>query len=118
VRVLLDEDLDVRIRHHFGDESEVITVQYRGWKGRKNGDLLGAAAEEFDVFVTGDDNLSYQQHVAAFDLAVVVLRPTSKALPHLLELMPEVRRRLPDLRAGEVIRIQPPSAGNYGITER
>jgi predicted nuclease of predicted toxin-antitoxin system len=114
VRVLLDEDLDVRIRHHFGAEVEVVTVQYRGWKGRKNGELLQMAAEEFDVFVTGDDNLSFQQRVASFDLAVVVLRPTSKALPHLLELMPEVRRRLPDLQAGEVIGIYPPASRAEG----
>lgn len=76
VRVLLDEDLDVRLRQHFGEGAEVVTVQYRGWKGRKNGELLRAAVEEFDVFVTGDDNLSFQQHVPAFDLAVV--RPSSE----------------------------------------
>lgn len=72
--MLLDEDLDVRLRHHFGDDAEVVTVQYRGWTGHKNGQLLRAAAEEFDVLVTGDNNLSFQQHMSAFDLAVVVLR--------------------------------------------
>lgn len=118
MRVLLDEDLDVRLRHHFGDDAQVVTVQHRGWKGRKNGELLRAAAEEFDLFVTGDDNLSFQQHVAALELGVVALRPKSKALPHLLELMPEVRRRLPHFQVGEMIRIHPPPTGSHGITER
>jgi hypothetical protein len=118
VRVLLDEDLDVRIRHHFGVGVEVVTIQHRGWKGRKNGELLRVAGDEFDVLVTGDDNLSFQQRVSSFALAVVVLRPTSKALPHLLELMPEVRRRLPDLKPGEVIRVHPSPSGGHGITDR
>lgn len=109
VRVLLDEDLDVRLRHHFGDAAEVITVQYRGWKGLKNGELLRAAAEEFDVLVTGDDNLSFQQNVSDFDLCVIILRPNSKALHDLLDLMPEVRRRLPHLRSGEVVWVHSPS---------
>lgn len=108
MRVLLDEDLDVRLRHHFGEAAEVATVQYRGWKGLKNGELLRAAAEEFDVFVTGDDNLPFQQQIPALDLSVIVLRPKSKALADLLELMPEVLRRLPELESGEILRVYPP----------
>jgi len=70
VRVLLDEDVDVHLRHHFPEEMTVETVDFRGWKGLKNGDLLRAAQEYFDVLVTLDDNIPYQQPIRQFDLAV------------------------------------------------
>jgi predicted nuclease of predicted toxin-antitoxin system len=108
VRVLLDEDIDVRLRQHFPEAVVVETVQYRGWKGLKNGELLRTAANEFDVLVTMDDNLPYQQNIPAYDLAVVVLRADSKALDDLLPLMPEVRLRLAELRTGDVLRVYPP----------
>lgn len=108
VRVLLDEDLDVRLRDHFGEGVEAVTVEYKGWKGLKNGDLLHAAAQEFDVLVTMDDHLPSQQNLAKFDLAVVVLRPRSKALEHLLQLMPELRSSVGSVRSGQAIRLYPP----------
>lgn len=60
MRVLLDEDLNTRLRHAFSDEHRVETVEYRGWKGMKNGALLTVASEEFDVFVTMDNSLPDQ----------------------------------------------------------
>jgi putative NIF3 family GTP cyclohydrolase 1 type 2 len=59
VKVLLDEDLPHKLRLHIPDH-DVSTVAYFGWDGLKNGDLLRAAEREgFEVFVTGDKNLSY-----------------------------------------------------------
>ncbi|MBI4542141.1 MAG: hypothetical protein HY705_03860 [Gemmatimonadetes bacterium] len=75
----------------------VETVEYRGWKGRENGELLQAAEGEFDVFVTMDDNLPEQQNLQQFDLAVAVLRARSKSLDDLIELIPELERRLSQL---------------------
>lgn len=108
MRVLLDEDVDVRLRHHFSQDVTVETVEYRGWKGRENGELLQAAEGEFDVFVTMDDNLPEQQNLQQFDLAVAVLRARSKSLDDLIELIPELERRLSQLRPGEAVRIYPP----------
>jgi hypothetical protein len=108
VRALLDEDVDVRLRDHFGEGVEAVTVQYKGWKGVRNGDLLRAAAHEFDVLVTMDDHLPSQQNLSRFDLAVVILRPRSKALQDLIELMPEVRRSIAGARPGQAVRIFPP----------
>jgi len=109
VRVLLDEDIDVRLRHEFSSEHEVETVQFRGWKGLKNGELLARASRDFDVLVTMDDNLPEQRNVGAFDLRVVILRARSKRLPDLASLIPELERRVPDLRPGDAVRIHPPS---------
>ncbi len=107
MRVLLDEDLDVRLRDYFGESVEAVTVQYRGWKGLKNGRLLSAVEIEFDVLVTADDSLPAQQNLAQFKLAVVILRARSKALGDLVEMMPQVREMLPRLRPGDVVRIFP-----------
>lgn len=53
---------------------EVITVREMGWESRENGELLALADASFDVFVTNDRNLRYQQNLARLHrLAVVVL---------------------------------------------
>lgn len=107
-RVLLDEDLPVRLCHHFPTGVYVETVEYRGWKGLENGDLLAAAAEVFDALVTMDDNLPHQQNLATYDIAVVILRARSKRMADLASLMPELARHLNDPRPGSVTRIYPP----------
>lgn len=112
MRVLLDEDLNTRLRRAFSDEHRVETVEYRGWKGLRNGELLNVASEEFDVLVTMDDNLPEQRNLATYDLAVVILRARSKSLDDLVELVPETERILPSLKPGEVQRIHHPETRN------
>ena len=107
VRVLIDEDIDVGLRHHLGENVHVETVQYRGWKGIKNGELLGLAEMHFDVFVTMDDNLPNQQNLAAFRLAVVILRTRSKRLVDLLACVPRLKTELAAPKPGSAIRIYP-----------
>lgn len=53
----------------------VMTVVERGWGGVTNGKLLARAEHQFDVLVTMDQNLQYQQNLSDFDLAVVVIKP-------------------------------------------
>ena len=72
MRVLLDEDIPIRLRLYFQMEVEVETVEYRGWKGLKNGALLRAAQEHFDVLVTIDNNLPDQQPLQQFDIGVAI----------------------------------------------
>lgn len=73
MKVLLDENLDHRLRNHLGAH-EVFTASYMGWDGFKNGRLLHAAEEGgFDVLVTGDQTLSYEQNLIGRRLAIIVL---------------------------------------------
>jgi predicted nuclease of predicted toxin-antitoxin system len=77
VKVLLDEDLDHRLRKRI-TAHEVFTVRYLGWSGLENGDLLTTAEQNgIDVFVTADQNLSYQQNLSGRRMAVVVLSATN-----------------------------------------
>ena len=107
MKVLLDEDVPVRLRFYF-QTAEVETVEYRGWKGLKNGALLRAAQEHFDVLVTMDNNLPEQQPLRQFNIAVAILRTPSKTLEDLAALVP----KLEQLIAG----IQP--APQYACTLR
>ena len=73
MKVLLDENLPHRLRTYLGSH-EVFTVRYQGWSGLKNGELLQAAEKEgFDVFLTGDQTMFYEQNVTGRQIAIVVL---------------------------------------------
>ncbi len=76
-----------------------------GWDGLKNGELLAKAEIDFDVFVTGDRNLTFQQDVTKFDMSVVVLQAESIQLEHLVPLIPKVLTVLSTLASGQVVYI-------------
>ena len=106
MKLLLDECLDWRLgRDLIGHE--VRTVQEMSWNGIKNGRLLDLAQREFQVFITGDRNLFFQQNVSKFSIAVVVLQAESIRLIHTRPLMPKVLAILPSLRAGQIVNVAP-----------
>ena len=73
MRVLLDESLPRQLARELTGH-EVRTVPQQGWTGLKNGELLRRAVEErFEAFLTADQNLEYQQNLAASGLGVVVM---------------------------------------------
>lgn len=98
--VLLDENLDWRLRRGFDAAHDVTTVRYRGWSGKKNGELLRAAAAESDVFVTLDSNLEYQQNVVSLDLAIVVIRASGSDLTDVESALPALNALLPSTQPG------------------
>lgn len=73
-----------------------------GWAGVKNGKLLALAVEEFDVFVTVDRNLSFQQNLPQFDIAVVVLQAPSNSLVALKPLASKLLAVLDSATKGQV----------------
>jgi hypothetical protein len=76
-----------------------------GWASKENGELLELASPTFDVFLTTDQKLSYQQNIADFDIGVVVLVARRTKLEFLLPLMREVQRVVTEIRPGEVRRV-------------
>jgi len=76
-----------------------------GWASRANGALLASASGQFDAFVTTDQRLSYQQAVAKFQLAVVVLVARRNKIEFLLPLVPELLRVLGQIKPGRVYRV-------------
>ena len=73
---------------------EVSTVQRSGWTGIKNGKLLGLAASEFDVFLTMDGNLEFQQNLSTLPIAVLVVEAVSNRMGHLVPLVPGILQEL------------------------
>jgi predicted nuclease of predicted toxin-antitoxin system len=100
MRVLLDECLPRRLRHHLPGH-EVRTVPEEGWAGKKNGELLRLAAGRFDVLLTVDRGQVHQQRLGNLALAVVVLRARTNRLESLLPLVPEILRVLDHAKPGE-----------------
>ena len=86
---------------------EVKTAQEMGWAGIKNGRLLALAQGSFQVFITGDRNLSFQQNMPRFSLAVVVLKAESIRLVHTRPLMSKLLALLPSLKPGQIVSLGP-----------
>ena len=105
MRVLLDENIDRLVKGLFDSGFEVLTTQECGWQGKSNGELLRAAEQEFDAFVTMDGNLEYQQNLRALKLAVIVLRAKSNAFSLIEPLMPQVNEALRSIGPGDVVHI-------------
>ena len=104
MKVLLDECVPQKLRRELA-EQEVLTVTERGWSGIKNGKLLELAEPEFDVFFTVDQNLKYQQNLKAFNIGIILLVARNNRLKTLLPLMPEARKALEHIKAGDFIRV-------------
>jgi len=105
VRVLLDEQLPRQLARHLVGH-DVRTVQQEAWAGLKNGVLLSEAeAAGFSVFVTGDQNLEYQQNLAKRKLGVVVLGGASNTLEDLLPLVAKALDAIDRVQPGQVIRV-------------
>ena len=77
MQVLFDQGTPVPLRRYLTSHS-VSTVFEKGWSAMQNGELLRAAEQEgFEILVTTDQNLKYQQNLANYHLAIAVLPTTS-----------------------------------------
>jgi hypothetical protein len=97
LKVLLDENLDHRLRRDLAPHA-VFTASYKGWDGLKNGNLLRVAEEDgFDVLVTGDRTLYYEQNLTGRRLAVIVLSAVQFAIieKHLLVILAAIDNATP-----------------------
>jgi hypothetical protein len=105
VRVLLDEQLPRRSARELVGH-QVRTVQQEGWAGVQNGELLRRAADRgFEVFLTADQNLEFQQNLAQAGLRIIVLVAPSNALEDLQPLVPAALTTIARVRPGEVVRV-------------
>jgi hypothetical protein len=105
MNILLDEctphDVKKRLRH-----LSIRTVQEMGWSGIKNSQLLKLADEQFDVFITTDKRLRYQQNLARFQLACIVL-PSNKVTVA-VALLPKIEEALKSIQSGDFIELAMP----------
>ena len=104
MRVLFDQGTPVPLRHVLGNHT-VSTVFEQGWATLENGDLLRAAEAAFDVFVTTDRNLRYQQNLAGRRLAILVLPFAS--WPKLQGGLSTIIAAIDALKPGDYVELAP-----------
>ena len=106
MRILIDECAPRALKKHLIKQGHVCrTVQETGWSGKKNGELLSLAETDFDVLVTVDTNLRYQQNLSGRRIAIVVLRSSSNRLEHLRQFFPACVTAIENVKPGETVQV-------------
>lgn len=105
MKLLLDECTPKRLQRDFPGH-QVFTVEDAGLKGLKNVDLLRAAAAQFDVLITADRKMPFQQSLATLQLAIVILIAKPNRYPELQLLVPRTLEALKTIKSGDTVTIQ------------
>ncbi|SRR5579872_5065358 len=104
MKLLLDECIDVKFRLILAEYGyEVQTVRYAGFAGLKNGRLLAAAEDKFNVLVTIDKNIKYQNNFTGKRISVLIVRTASSDLSDILPHVSAIVEALKRISPGEVI---------------
>ena len=105
MRLLLDESLPRDLASAIPNV-DARTVRQMGWTSVGNGELLRRAEDDgFDVFLTADRNLEYQQNLATVGVGVIVLVAYSNRMEHLGPLVPAIVAALATIQPGAVIKV-------------
>ena len=103
-RILLDECLPRDLKKSLAGH-EAKTVPEAGWASKENGELLSLAAADFDVFVTVDRNLTFQQNLTDLKIAVIVLVARGNRLIDLERLVPGLLNAVNTIERGQVVKV-------------
>jgi hypothetical protein len=90
MKIILDESVPQKLRLLIEGGHTVVTAWFQGWSGFKNGALLDAAEDAgFDLFITADQELSYQQNLTRRKMALVVLSTNNWSIiqAHIAQIM-------------------------------
>ncbi|MBI4901986.1 MAG: DUF5615 family PIN-like protein [Acidobacteria bacterium] len=107
MKVLIDENLPRKLAGHLKGH-ECRTVAECGWAGKKNGELLSLAEPQFDVLLTLDRNIPYQQDLKSGRIAILIVRAPSNRIQDLLPIIPDCLVALLRIEPGQVIRVGNP----------
>jgi len=105
VKLLLDECVTRHLKRELANH-EVHTVEEAGFKGLENGDLLKAASGAYDVLITVDRNLPYQQNLTGLEIDVLILSAKRNSYVRLKPLMPKALKALETMNPRDVVVIQ------------
>lgn len=106
-RVLLDENVPRQLAREIS-EHKVATVTGQGWTGVLNGELLlRAEVAGFQVFITADRNLEYQQTLTSRSFGVIVLFPVRLKMEYIHPLVPVLREMVGSVEPGQVLHLHP-----------
>ena len=96
-KVLLDENLPIKLKYRLQDVCEIYAVSDKGWNALENGELLAAMQKDgFDYLITSDKNLQYQQNVNRYSFGFIVLDVMNNNYETILPLIAEIKKVLTD----------------------
>ena len=104
MKLLLDECVTRHLKRDLAGH-EVHTVEDAGLKGLENGDLLKAASGAYEVLITVDRNIPYQQNIAGLNIAILILAAKRNSYARLKPLIPRALSALETMKVGDVVRI-------------
>ena len=104
MKVLIDENLPRNVAGHLKGH-ECRTVGECGWAGKRNGELLSLAEREFDVLLTLDKNIPYQQDLKLGRIAILIVRAPSNRIQDLLPVIPGCLAALRSIKPGQVVNL-------------
>ena len=106
MRLLFDECVPRKVKFLFTDGGhECETVPDAGFSGKENGELLALAEEHFDVLVTIDKNIRYQQNMMGRNIAILIIRPASNDLDDIRPHVPNALVALQSLKPGQIFEV-------------
>ncbi|MDT5270014.1 MAG: hypothetical protein QOH49_2200 [Acidobacteriota bacterium] len=105
MNILLDECTPRVVKGRLPGHT-VHTVQEMGWAGLKNGKLLAAADRHFDLFITTDKNLRFQQNLKKYSFAVLLL--PSNQVPVVVSLIHDIETALTNIKSGDFVELSLP----------
>jgi predicted nuclease of predicted toxin-antitoxin system len=105
MKLLLDECLPRKLKNHLPGH-ECHTVPGAGWAGKKNGELLLLAEKSgFQIFLTLDRGMEYEQNLKGRGIVIVLVAAKSSQLADLLPRMPAVLNALCSVRPGQLVHV-------------
>ena len=103
--IFLDESVTRKLRQHLRQNNVVLIPSNLGWNGLRNGQLLALLKDKFDVLITSDQKIPFQQHITGSDVAIVILAAKTNDIKDYRPLVPEILQVLETIRRGQVVWI-------------
>lgn len=106
-KVLLDENLPVKLKYRLQDVCEIYTVNDMGWNALENGELISAMQEQsFDCLLTSDKNLQYQQNLSKYNMGFIILNVKNNNYETILPLVDKIKDVLAQDSGSRIIEIE------------
>jgi hypothetical protein len=104
-KLLLDECIPKKFKHHMLGH-ECVTVPEVGWAGQKNGALLSLAEQAgFQVFITLDQGIGYEQNLSGRRIGVILIRAKSSRLEDLIPHAAEILAAMDSIGPGQIVSV-------------
>ena len=106
IKILIDENLPLKLKFRFGNGFEVLTINDMGWNAKKNGELLKLInIEAFHFLITSDKNIEYQQNLELINFKLVIINSSDNRYETVLPLIDKIKERIIDPASEKIIHV-------------